>query len=133
MYRNSYYHPRNHVGKIVSVVVLVVLALVGSAIWFTTYNAKYSRTLTVCSKEAVATKDGHEYRIYTSSGTFVMADSMFGTTRFDTADAYSKVQEKTTYDVTYKGWRLPFLSEFPNILSLKKTENQTPELCDGYS
>lgn len=108
----------------------IVLCLLLGGWTFTAYNTKHHRTVTVCGKEAVATKSGHDYRVYTNTGTFVVADSLFGTTRFDSADVYGRLEIKTTYDITYKGWRIPVISEFPNILELHKSSEQHSEQCE---
>lgn len=108
----------------------VLVILIG---WYAVaYNTTHTKTITVCSKERAATDNGAEYRIYAYEGTYVMADSLFGKTRYSTADAYAKVQSRTTYDVVFKGFRVPFLSMFPNLLELEKSTEQHPELCEEF-
>lgn len=111
---------------LVGLVAFIVLRVVVAA------NTTYTTTITVCNKERVAVKNSGEYRIYAAEGTYVMADSLFGTVRYDTADAYAKVKPKTTYDVVYKGWRIPFFSSFPNLLELKESATQHPEACANF-
>jgi hypothetical protein len=103
-------------GRYVLISLAAVIALIVGITLITSYQSQKHRTVTVCSKEPVSTGDGHEYRIYTDGGTFVMKDIYIGGTRFNTADAYGKIRPDTTYDLTYKGWRLPLFSTFPNII-----------------
>ena len=112
----------------------VVLVLLVCIPLFISYQHQSTRTITVCSKERAATDNGAEYRIYAAEGTFVMKDSLIGTRRFNTADAYARIQNDTTYKVTTKGWRVPFLSGFPNILKATKlpADQQTPEKCADF-
>ena len=111
---------------------LVIVGLIAVIWYMVAANTTHTTTITVCGKERVAVKNSGEYRIYAAEGTYVMADSLFGTVRYDTADAYAKVKPKTTYDVVYKGWRIPFFSSFPNLLELKESATQHPEACANF-
>lgn len=91
--------------------------------------------ITVCNKERVTTSTGGgEYRLYAAEGTFVMADSLLGVTRYNTADQYARIKAKTTYTVTTKGWRIPFFSAFPNVLTAEPApaDQQQPSRCNGF-
>ncbi len=113
-------------------VVAAVLVILSGIIWAAVdYNTQHSATVTVCSKERVAVEGGGEYRVYAAEGSYVMKDSLIGTVRYSTADAYAKIEPETTYDIVYKGWRIPFFSAFPNILKANKVsaDRQTPQLC----
>lgn len=113
-------------------VVLIVLALFGIVAATVSYNTTHEGVTTVCEKERAAVQGGGaEYRIYASDGTYVMADSLLGQTRYDTADEYGKIQPNTTYKIVYKGWRIPFFSAFPNILQATPVpaDQQRGNLC----
>ena len=106
---------------------LALAVLAGGGIKLaSSYYATHHRTVVVCGKEAVA-KDGggHEYRVYTDKGTFVMTDS-FVAQRFSTADAYGRLQPNRTYDISYYGWRFGLTSSFPNITHYKLSIRQLP-------
>lgn len=118
---------------VVCAVILVVLIIIGGVNY---ERVSAPHNITVCSKERVATDGGGgEYRVYTAEGTYVMADSLLGVTRYNTADAYAKIKPRTTYTVTTKGWRIPFFSAFENILTAQPAPaaQQQPKLCDGFS
>ena len=99
-------------------VVVIIIAIMA----FSSYQSVDSRTVTICDKER---SDG-EYRIYTSDGTFVMKDIYFGDTRFNTADAYGKLKVGETYELKFKGWRIPLFSEFPNITEATPASSAPP-------
>lgn len=80
------------------------------------YSKVKTVTFTVSGKESVNTNDGHEYRIYTDRGTYVIGDSLI-IGRFDSADVYGRMRENHTYDCQVIGWRIPFFSAFQNIKS----------------
>lgn len=114
-------------GLIAAVTALLLLTAV-----CTSYQKQEVRSaVTVCNKESIATESGHEYRIYTDQGTFVIADSLIGKVRFSSADAYGRLKTGVTYRMVTKGWRLPVLSAFPNILEYTALPEaqQTPERC----
>lgn len=88
---------------------------------------KQTNTCLVTGKESVylSGTEGHEYRIYTTCGTYVITDSLM-LLRFNTADMYGKVVVNNTYSIYSGGYRIPFLSVFPNIISIS-TEAQLKE------
>lgn len=56
-----------------------------------------------------------DMRIYTNDcGTLVVADSLLDFT-FSSSDTYSSIETGETYTFTTRGWRVPFLSMFPNV------------------
>lgn len=100
---------------------IAVGAIVGLLILAGSLYASYSHEQTVfvkvCSKEAVATgKGGHEYRVYTSNGTYVVKDHFIDGTRFNSADVYGRIQSGHDYALTVYGWRIGFLSMFQNVI-----------------
>ena len=130
-YRSSSYSRGSDTGAIV-ILVIIAIAIISLISWAVVdYQQQFQRTITVCSKESVAVEGGAEYRIYGADDTYVMKDTLIGGVRFNTANAYGKIKEGTTYDATLKGWRLPIISAFPNILEVKVAAEQHPELCDN--
>lgn len=98
--------------------IAVLLVVVGLAT--ISYAKKETVTFTVTGKESVSKSDsegnsGHEYRVYTSEGTFKVTDSIIYP-RFDSADLYGSLREDVTYECEVYGWRNGFLSQFQNIL-----------------
>lgn len=108
-------------------VILVVVALaVGGG-----YYDRETITTTVFDKERVC--DGNTdggttctYLIFTDAGTFQVSDSLIGHVRFNSSDVYGRVKDCHDYEITSYGWRVPFLSQYPNITEMRdlgKTEN----------
>jgi len=120
MSRYSSYYRRAWWEKPVTWIAIVGALVVVSIPLAIDYQEFHYATLEVCEKERSATSEGAEYRIYTDQGTFVMKDAWFAGRRFDTADEYGSLQTDTVYEVTFKGWRVPILSLFPNIVELEK-------------
>lgn len=59
------------------------------------------------------------YRVYSDCGVFEVSDNIFFG-KFDSADRYAAVKVGKTYDFTVVGWRIPVLSQFPNVLGATK-------------
>lgn len=95
---------------------MMLLALPGC-----TVLNKTEQTCTVTDKESVRQKDSNQYRVYTSCGTFVVEDSI-AIFRFDSADVYGSLKVNTDYKIKHGGYRVGFLSMFPNIISYKEVK-----------
>lgn len=111
---------------------LIVLGIIGVIVYTVLYFG--SRTTvegcTVDSKDRGVTvtsdDDGNvtsktDYRVYTSCGVFTVADNFF-LGKFNSADTYGSLHENSTYDLDVIGWRVAFLSWFPNTLSVEASE-----------
>lgn len=116
------------VNIIITVIIIVVLAA-GVAAWNVAYKStERAVTATVEGKERVCSRDSDgrskcEYLVFTDEGTFKVVDSfLYG--RFDSSDVYGRLDEDTRYRFDVAGFRLPFLSQYPNIVS-------TPEEIPG--
>lgn len=113
-------------------IVLVVIAIVCIVPLYHSYKRVSTATVTVCDKESVDTGDGnHEYRVYTSAGTYVVKDHIVNGARFTSADTYGKLQRNTVYQIKSYGWRIGFFSSFKNILEATKVPDAKPSGCDG--
>jgi len=107
------------------VIGIVILGVVG----FVAYSAAYKSTertveTTLLGKERIcsATGSGTDtrvscyYAIYTDDGTFKLTDSLvYG--RFRSSDIYGRLREDRRYRFNVAGFRLPLMSEYPNIIS----------------
>lgn len=71
----------------------------------------------VTGKESISGKETHQYRLYTSCGTYVIEDQL---TRFNfsSADIYGSIEVGKTYTITSSGYRVPFLSMFKAVNSI---------------
>ena len=81
-------------------------------------------TCKVLDKDRTTNSEGHsEARVYTSCGTFKVADSLTRG-KFTSADTFGRIQEGHTYKFTYHGWRNGFLSMFPNITEAEEVKKK---------
>ena len=103
---------------IVSVVFIIAMIGLSCALPYlnvTTQNCK------VTDKESISTNKSHQYRVYTSCGTYIIEDQ-FVRFNFDTADRYGALEKGKTYSLTTSGYRVPFLSMFKAINDLKEVK-----------
>lgn len=104
--------------QIVFVSILIFLAVAMSV--FVVINFLHSETHTNCvvnDKTATSSRDGDntKYRVYTDNcGTFSIEDSVL-TMKFNSSDIYGSIQEGGSYDFETRGYRIPLMSNFPNI------------------
>lgn len=96
-------------------VVFVLGLIVGIPIYtIASYQNEQVRTCTVEDKDR-AGRDG-EMRVYTDDcGNLRVADALFKR-NFHASDTYREIEVGRTYEFTTIGFRIPFLSEFPNII-----------------
>lgn len=78
-------------------------------------------TLTVEDKESVNTKDGHEYRVYTDKGVYVVKDTVIYF-NFRAADRYASLKVGKTYTCKQAGFRFGLGSAFPNLIECNEVD-----------
>lgn len=110
---------------LVTVVVCVgalVLSVVGG-FGFGVANALHEETR-VCtveetSREVYSGSKGSravEQRVYTEEcGILTVEDALFAGA-FNSADTFRSLEDGKTYEMTTRGWRIGFLSAFPNVI-----------------
>jgi hypothetical protein len=111
---------------------LVVLVLLVAIIpLYHSYKQEHVVRTTICGKEAVPTgNSGHEYRVYTSDGTFKVTDHVVNGARFSSADTYGRIRPGKVYDLKVYGWRIGILSKFKNIEQATLVPSATASSCD---
>lgn len=102
--------------KLVIAIIVALLLVVGIGSCAVSYYGDDQVRVTIKQKESVNTQDGHEYRVYTDQGTFIMGDSLIKG-RLDTADEYGALEEGKTYNCEAYGFRVPLFSSFKNLHS----------------
>lgn len=95
---------------------IAVILLVGACA--VPYAKTDSVTILVKDKESINTEDGHEYRVSTDQGTFVMKDTILHG-RFDTADEYGALDRGQRYHCEKFGFRIPLFSSFENLINCR--------------
>ena len=83
------------------------------------FEERVMESCKVNDKESVRTQESHQYRVYTSCGTFKIEDSFY-LMRFDSADLYGSIELNKKYDFKTYGTRNGFFSMFPNIISMRE-------------
>ena len=105
---------------IIGLVAIAIIGLIGVNI--AGYANKETFTTTVTDKERIVKKSGETldsyYLIYTENGTYKLEDELlYG--NFRSSDWYGKIKVDSTYEFTTIGFRIGFMSEYPNIVEFK--------------
>jgi len=105
---------------IIILVILVAFVLIGFQI--SAYTNVSTVTVSIEGKERVTEKSGDGinsfYLVYTDSGTFKLEDDFFRG-NFNSSDVYGKLRQDSTYTFTTTGYRIGFMSSYPNIIKVK--------------
>lgn len=103
----------------------VLVALTGIAAMVLAYTDSTRDVVTqvvneqqVCS--GVGSSMSCKYLIYTTGGTFEDVDSLL-TGKFNSSDVYGELEIGHTYRLRVRGWRVPFFSQYPNILGIERS------------
>jgi hypothetical protein len=107
----------------IAFIMLAFVVLAAAGITFSIINATHveHRTCTVNDKDrtTVSDSDGNnksDMRVYTDQcGVLHVADSLLSWT-WHSSDTYASMKTGHTYRVTTRGFRVPFLSMFPNVV-----------------
>ena len=102
---------------------LLIAAVVVGGVWFAvaSYNHEAVQVCKVEDKDRTRTEDGSDMRVYTDCGNFKVEDALFKG-NFHSSDTYRSLKRGHTYELHTIGFRIPFLSEFPNILEAREVE-----------
>lgn len=109
------------IDRILTVIfVLVVLVFLSSPFLYA-YGTQQSREITVRKMERIVSSNGRssKYLIFAEDGVYENTDSILHL-KFNSADIYSQLQKGKTYMCNIYGWRVPFLSFYPNIIECKE-------------
>lgn len=103
--------------------VLIVVLVVGGVVWEIA-TVTHRETVTGCKvvdKDRTTNSKGvSDARIYTDNcGVFQVKDSWTSGT-WSSADRYNKIKVGKTYDFDTQGRRVPFFSQFPNIIQARE-------------
>lgn len=103
------------------IIALIVLVIVGIGYVNSIYFNQQTKSCLVTGKESVHIQGKNQYRVYTTCGTYKIEDSL-SIFRYNSSDLYGSIIQNTNYDIHSGGYRLSFLSIFPNIISVNKTQ-----------
>lgn len=102
------------------IIPLILVVIVSSLLY--TYGTKTTQVVTVKTLDHKIYGSGDDitdtYLVFTSNGVFKNSDS-FLYWKFNSSDVQNDLVEGQTFEIKYYGWRVPFLSWYPNIISAK--------------
>lgn len=106
-----------------SIIFLVVVLIVGGiAFEISSYGHVNTIEAKVEGKERITQSVGNTiesfYLVYTDKGTFKLEDDMFRG-NFYSSDVYGKLKQDSTYNFKTSGYRIGFMSSYPNIIEVK--------------
>ena len=109
---------------IVMILIVLVFCVGGCA---TALHKEHGQVFTVTGKENVKSGNDGRYLVYTDKTTYEVTDSWV-CWRWDSSDVYGRIQVGKTYTATLQGYRVPFLSWYPNIINPTEVVNDTKEV-----
>lgn len=83
------------------------------------YGTQESVVATVEEKERIQYGESSKYLIFTDSETFENTDTIFYL-KYSSSDFYRELDEGKTYRLDVYGWRIPFLSQYRNIVGYQE-------------
>jgi hypothetical protein len=99
---------------IIALVLLVILTYFTAPYW--THSTK---EVTVTSSMVKPSNGESKYLVYTDAGVFENTDTWYYF-KFDSSDVQSKLMQNGKFKVSYYGFRVPFLSKYPNITNVER-------------
>lgn len=108
----------------VNLITILVVAIIigGIAFGITGYAHVTEVKVKVEGKERITEQSGDNiesfYLVYTDKGTFKLEDDLFQG-NFYSSDVYGKIKQDSTYTFKTSGYRIGFLSSYPNIIEVK--------------
>jgi len=103
-------------------ILAVAIIIGGIAFNISAYNNVETITAKVEGKERITEKSGDNiesfYLVYTDKGTFKLEDDLFRG-NFYSSDVYGKLRQDSTYTFKTAGYRIGFMSLYPNIIEVK--------------
>ena len=98
----------------------VILSIIFS---ISSYANRNIVTTKVTDKERITMSSGNNsvssiYLIYTDAGVFSLEDDLFYL-NFNSSDWYGQIKRDSTYTFTTTGYRIGFLSKYPNIVKIQ--------------
>lgn len=100
---------------------VIILLSILPALVTTTYT-----NVTITDKSYSGSTDGYIVWVENESGTqyeFQNEDSLLRW-KFNSGTVQGKLKEGSKYNITVTGWRIPFLSEYPNIIDYELVEEK---------
>lgn len=74
---------------------------------------------TVTKSERIVTNNDSKYLVFTDNGVYENTDTIWNG-KFNSSDLYANIKEGKKYTCDVVGWRVPFLSWYPNLISCEE-------------
>lgn len=101
-------------GAAIAAILLAILGYISSPYW--TYSVREVKVINTMVKP---TGGESKYLIYTDDGVYENTDS-WHYFKFDSSDIQAKVVNGQEYQVGAYGFRIPFMSKYPNVTFVEK-------------
>lgn len=100
------------------VVIVVAAAFIGleGVSLYGSVATHRTETFTVEKSERINEGRSSRYLIFTDRGVYENTDSLVNG-KFNSSDVYSQLEAGSTYACDVTGWRVPFLSWYPNVIA----------------
>lgn len=108
------------VKNIIKVSIVIILIVMCAKMYYAYGTAEFV-DVRVTKTERVMYDKGHKYLIFTDIEVFENTDTMYYF-KFKSSDIYSKLETGKEYTLKVYGWRIPFLSQYRNIVTVKEKE-----------
>ncbi|MGW0065363.1 hypothetical protein ACWDTT_36320 [Streptosporangium sandarakinum] len=99
-----------------------VVVLIALGIGLAKASTSHTEVLQIRDKQRVCDGGSNgscRYLIWTDQGVHENTDSMLAG-KWDSSDVQGALQIGRTYEVDVRGWRIPFLSSYPNITAVRR-------------
>lgn len=128
-------------------VVLIVLCIIGSSfIWYETMEAPSVNEKVITVQEwqpradigtnengMMVVDSADDLMLITTDGECFVNTENFWFQKFNTRDPFNQLKVNGTYKIRYYGWREPFNTGFPNILSVEEVIDESNTTAQRYS
>ncbi len=108
---------------LVTLAVLFFVLIIPLINVFYVYGTQKNVTLDINKTERIVERDGSgsKYLIYTKEGVYENTDTLLRG-KFNSSDVYNQLEAGKKYNCDTYGWRMPFFSSYPNIVSCQETK-----------
>lgn len=121
-----YYGRRSSNWKVKTLICIgiVIAILIVAVPCFISYYSEKSYTVTVTDKDIKNYDSSSKFLVFTKTENgetrvFSVEDTLIKG-RWNSADDYAEIEVGETYTFTVIGWRIPFFSEYENIIDFQK-------------
>lgn len=116
----TYYRRSSDRASLSALVVVAFVLLVLSNVFYP-YFTKSAENVVVTGTVVKNYEKDSKYLIFTDHGVFENTDSL-SYFKWNSSDLQNQLMQPGRYQIEYYGWRIPFFSTYPNIISAKRIQ-----------